>query len=51
MLDTDYVDSSDGSGTMDYEPYLTDNSQAYDDDAGILSPIEQTHDVYVGSYA
>ena len=49
FLDIDYVDSSDGSGTMDYDPYLTDSSQAYDD-AGILSPIEQNPDVDV-SYA
>ena len=37
--------------TMDYDPYLTDSSQDYDGDEGILSPVEQDPTVDVGIYA
>lgn len=37
--------------TSDYDPYKTNSSMDYDDNAGIVSPIEQNPEVDVGVYA
>jgi len=37
--------------TMDYDPYTTTSEQDYDDNAGVLSPIEQNPDVDIGAFA
>lgn len=37
--------------TMDYDPYKTNSSMDYDDNDGIISPIEQNPTVDVGAYA